>query len=204
MRRAVGVASLRRFRAESCFVFHVLNAWDEKGRVVADVMQFDAPPLFPGPDGRAATKPARLARWTLDPAAGTDAFATEILDETPAEFPRLDERRAGQRNRFGAYATSSGAGAVFDGLAWRDLQANTAERFVLPQGDGLSEPVFVPRTPDAPEGDGWLLTVAWRAGHRRSELLVLDTQDIGAGPVARVPLPDRVPFGFHGNWVATA
>ncbi|PWS34853.1 carotenoid oxygenase [Falsiroseomonas bella] len=202
MRRAEGVSSLRWFRAESRFVFHVMNAWDEEdGRIVADVMQFDAPPLLPGPDGSTATAPARLARWTLDPDAGTDAFATDILDETPAEFPRFDECRTGLRNRFGAYAVSSGGGVVFDGLAWRDLQAKRADRFALPPGDGLSEPVFVPRAPDAPEGDGWLLTVAWRAEHRRSELLVLDTQHIGAGPVARIPLPHRVPFGFHGNWV---
>jgi carotenoid cleavage dioxygenase len=31
---------------------------------------------------------------------------------------------------------------------------------------------------------------------------VLDAQDVGRGYVARVPLPQRVPFGFHGNWVS--
>lgn len=28
------------------------------------------------------------------------------------------------------------------------------------------------------------------------------TDDISAGPVARAHLPQRVPFGFHGNWVS--
>ena len=46
-----GVASLRWFRAPSCFAFHVLNAWDEAGRIVVDVMQYGAPPLFPRADG---------------------------------------------------------------------------------------------------------------------------------------------------------
>ena len=36
----------------------------------------------------------------------------------------------------------------------------------------------------------------------RSELLVLDATNLGAKPVARVVLPQRVPFGFHGLWVA--
>jgi len=31
---------------------------------------------------------------------------------------------------------------------------------------------------------------------------VLNAQDVTAGPVASAKLPRRVPFGFHGNWVA--
>ena len=33
-----------------------------------------------------------------------------------------------------------------------------------------------------------------------SELLVLDAQDLSA-PLARVLLPARVPYGFHGSWI---
>jgi carotenoid cleavage dioxygenase len=35
-----------------------------------------------------------------------------------------------------------------------------------------------------------------------AEFVVLDAQDFERGYVARVPLPQRVPFGFHGNWVS--
>ncbi|MNR66097.1 Lignostilbene-alpha,beta-dioxygenase isozyme III [compost metagenome] len=66
----------------------------------------------------------------------------------------------------------------------------------------VSEPVFVPRTADAAEGDGWLLAVAWRAQEQRSDLLVFDAMQLTAGPVAVARLPHRVPFGFHGNWRA--
>jgi carotenoid cleavage dioxygenase-like enzyme len=31
---------------------------------------------------------------------------------------------------------------------------------------------------------------------------VLDAHDFTAEPIATVHLPQRVPFGFHGNWVA--
>ncbi|MDO9709277.1 carotenoid oxygenase family protein [Paracraurococcus lichenis] len=208
LRRDAGVASLRWFRAESCFAFHVLNAWEDAvGRVLADVMEFAAPPLFPRADGtpsRPEETQAHLTRWTLDPAAGTDAFRRERLDDMTGEFPRLDERRAGLPNRHGVFVGQSPAvrrDLALDTLVWCDLANGGRARFTVPEGDALSEAVFVPRDAAAAEGDGWLLTVAWRGAEKRSEVLVLDTQDVAAGPVATVTLPGRVPHGFHGAWV---
>ncbi len=202
MLREQGVASLRWFHIENCFVFHVLNAWDDGGRIVADVMQFAQPPLFPNADGSAppANAVARLVRWTLDPAARTDAVSRVALDDMAGEFPRIDDRRCGLRNRFGAFAARSHPGAGFDSVAWLDLAAGSRTVFTLPNGDGVSEPVFVPRREDAPEGDGWLLVVAFRGEERRSDLLIFDTGGIDRGPIATVHLSHRVPFGFHGNW----
>lgn len=58
----------------------------------------------------------------------------------------------------------------------------------------------MPRCPDAPEGDGFLLTIVFRGEKRRSDLLVLDAQNIDAPALATVRLPHRIPAGFHGNW----
>lgn len=200
--REQGVASLRWFRVESCYVFHVLNAWDDGGRILADVMQYDRPGLFPAADGSASPDhaEARLVRWTLDPTAPTDAIRRTGLDDLPGEFPRIDDRRAGLRHRFGALAARSHTGAGFDSIAWLDLAAGRRTVFTLPAGDGFSEPVFVPRSDEAAEGDGWLLAVAWRGEEARSELMVFDADGVDRGPVATVQLPQRVPFGFHGNW----
>ena len=207
IRRDRGVASLRWFRAATCFVFHVLNAWDDGNRIVADVMQYGEPPLFPRADG-VASKPeatrASLKRWTLDLEAGTDAFKSTELDDMSGEFPRLDERRAGLPNRFATFAGESRPDSGLDTIVWLDLMSGRRDRLTLPPGDSVSEPVFVPRRPDAAEGDGWLLAVAWRGAERRSDLIVLDTDGIAHGPVATVRLSHRVPFGFHGNWVNLA
>ncbi|WP_431283072.1 carotenoid oxygenase family protein [Humitalea sp. 24SJ18S-53] len=202
IRRDQGVASLRWFRAEACYVYHILNAWEDGERILVDVMQYDAPPLFGRIDGRESTHEetsARLVRWTLEP--GTDAFRRTVLDDMAGEFPRLDDRRAGLANRFGTFAGSTRPDRELNTAVWHDFSKGQRDIFTLPDGDALSEAVFVPRGPDAPEGDGWLLTVAWRGNEQRSDLLVLDTQGVDKGPVAAVQLPDRVPFGFHGNWV---
>jgi len=68
------------------------------------------------------------------------------------------------------------------------------------RGDAPGEPVFVPRTADAPEGDGWLLSVVYRGADDRSDLAVFDATDVAKGPVGVAQLPRRVPYGFHGNW----
>lgn len=205
--RAEGVASLRWFRAASCYAFHVLNAWDEGERIVADVMQYDEPPLFPRADGQRgdpAAQEARLVRWTLDPAAGTDAFRQQVLDEMSGEFPRLDERRAGLRNRYGIFAGKSRPEGDLDTIVRLDFEEGRRSALTLSRGDVVSEAVFAPRGQGAAEGDGWLLAVVWRASERRSDLIVLDAGGIDRGPIATMRLPHRVPAGFHGNWVADA
>ena len=47
MRRDGSVDEMKWFRGESCYVFHVMNAWEDGDIIHADVMQYDEPPLFP-------------------------------------------------------------------------------------------------------------------------------------------------------------
>jgi carotenoid cleavage dioxygenase len=65
----------------------------------------------------------------------------------------------------------------------------------------VQEPQFVPRTPDSPEGDGWLLTILNRLDRNHSELAVFDATRLSDGPVARLFIPVRVRATFHGMWV---
>jgi carotenoid cleavage dioxygenase-like enzyme len=196
------------FRGDSCYVFHVMNAWEEGGRIIADVMQFEEAPLFPHPDG-SPTDPnksrARLARWTFDLAGNTDRFQQTYLDDLSGEFPRIDERRAGFASRHGWYACANPDLPMFGaltGLVHVDGNGRRLARYLLPAGDTISEPVFVARDRDAAEGDGWLLAVVWRARENCSDLAIFNAADIATGPVALVHLGHRVPDGFHGNWVA--
>jgi carotenoid cleavage dioxygenase-like enzyme len=207
MKRGGAVDDIVWFRGEACYVFHVLNAWEDGDRILADVMQFEQAPLFPHPDG-SPTDPqksrARLSRWTFDLAGNTDHFSRAYLDDITGEFPRIDDRRAGRGHRHGWYACANPAApnAALSGLVHVDGNGTRRAQYLLPLGDTISEPVFVARGDDAAEGDGWLLAVVWRARDNRSDLSVFNAQDVAAGPVALAQLGHRVPDGFHGNWVA--
>ena len=198
------------FRGENCYVFHVMNAWEDGSRIVADVMQFEEAPLFPHPDGR-PTDPeksrARLCRWVFDLAENTDRFSQTYMDDLTGEFPRVDDRHAGLKSGHGWYACANPDAPVSEwlsGIAHVDGSGARRGRYLLPVGDTISEPVFVARGDDAAEGCGWLLAVVWRARDNCSDLAVFNATDVVAGPIALVHLGHRVPDGFHGNWVGAA
>ena len=65
----------------------------------------------------------------------------------------------------------------------------------------MGEAVAAPRDGATAEDDAWLMTLAHDRDTDRGELVVWAADAPGEEPVARVPLPVRVPFGFHGNWV---
>ena len=70
-------------------------------------------------------------------------------------------------------------------------------------GRASGEPVFIGRQAGTGEDDGWLVTFVHDLGRQTTEFVVIDAQDFGrTGYVARVPLPQRIPFGFHGNWIS--
>ncbi len=147
IRRDEGVKSLRWFDVSAGYVFHTMNAFEDGGRIVADVKRFDRAPLFPDPGGGPApASPARLTRWTFDLAEGSTAATEAPLDDLPGEFPRMDERFLGLHYRHGWFAGQiADPGSLwFDAVAHVDLDRGTRRQWNLPARDAVSEPVFVP------------------------------------------------------------
>ena len=186
------------------YVFHTANAYDlPDGRVVVDVCAFDT--MFDGAPKGPNARSRGFERWTADPATRTVEVRT--IDASPQEFPRPDERRIGQPYRY-AYtlALPDEDGEQFIGVSQlykHDLE--TGVRAVHDFGSGArpGEFVFVPRTRDSAEDDGWLMGLVIDTAAETTDLVILDAQAFAAPPVARVHLSHRVPPGFHGNWIPT-
>lgn len=195
---AFGSDDVTWFDVDPCYVFHPMNSFeDANGSLVIDTARY--PELWR--ENTSFQNDAALHRWQLSMQDG--AVTETALDDRAIEFPRVAEHLVGLANRFG-YAVATFGEA--NSLVKYDLTtgASSAHEFGSDQIPG--EAVFVPRDPDttqtAGEDDGWLLTFVFDKPTNTSSFVVLDAQDISAAPVATVPLPQRVPFGFHGSWIA--
>ncbi len=82
-----------------------------------------------------------------------------------------------------------------------DFEQGTRQKHELGKGRVAGEGVFVPRPDPKSEDDGWLVSFTHDRADGRSELRVVDCRDLTADPVARVQIPQRVPYGFHAIWL---
>jgi carotenoid cleavage dioxygenase-like enzyme len=197
LRRDDPYGTVRWFDIDPCYVFHPLNAYDDGDRIVAYVMRY--PELWRG-DQNAVNQRATLWRWTIDLTTGT--VSEEQIDDRAAEFPRVDDRLVGLDARYG-HATAIGTGDDKESgaLLRYDLRTGAMVGHDFGPGRFPAEAAFAPAD-DSPGGAGWLLTYVYDAATDRSDLVILDSADLTAPPVATVHLPGRVPYGFHGNWLA--
>ncbi|MEU3764216.1 carotenoid oxygenase family protein [Amycolatopsis keratiniphila] len=197
MPRDGGNGDVRWFEIEPCYVFHPMNAYDDGDDIVLDVVRhpkmFDTELLGP------AEGPPTLDRWTVDLSVGK--VIEERLDDQGQEFPRVDERLVGRRHRFG-YAVSTKDGSASSGsLLKHDLWNRSVQSREFGDGAQVGEFVFVPSSVDAGEDEGVLMGFVYDPATQKSDLTILDAGTLET--VGAVHLPDRVPNGFHGNWVGT-
>ncbi|MEP5568622.1 MAG: carotenoid oxygenase family protein [Halioglobus sp.] len=207
-RDAQSADDIRWLEMDTCFAFHFMNAFDQDGVINVDVAQFTQAPLFPTPEGEATGETrSQLCRWSIDMNDPEARVESAALDTFELEFPQIDMRYAGQPYRHGWYTTTDGAlkssmevnQNLYNTIGYWDHENNTTATYSCGQ-NMVSEALFVPRSDDAPEGDGYLLAVVIDFETRLSSLLIFNALDITAGPVAKAHLSHRVPPGFHGTW----
>ena len=194
------VKDMRWFEVPRAFAGHIMNAYTEGDVVHVDASISPGNPFtfFKDVHGQ-VTDPAEggalISRVSFDLSSRNDNVSVEPFPGAIGEMPRCDDRFQSKPYRYGFHKTPGGVAR----LDWK-----TKERIVHPTPDcppGTQEPIFVPRRPDAPEGDGWLLALVNRFSENRADLLVIDAQTMAAPPVAIVRLPFNQPMAFHGVFV---
>lgn len=191
MRRDDPFGPIRWFDIDPCYVFHVANSYDVGNSIVLQAVRY--PELWR--DNAGFEQDAWMWTWTIDLTTGT--VSEQQLDDRSVEFPRIDDRLAGLHAR---YAVSVGK----DRLVRQDLTTGSAieHPFGTAASPGVpGEAVFVPGNGPADESNGYYLGYVYDAARDGSDLVILDASDFAGAPVATIKLPQRVPFGFHGNWI---
>jgi carotenoid cleavage dioxygenase len=199
MPRGGSNADVRWLEIEPCYVFHPMNAFDDGEAVVLDVARY--PHMWRTSAEDFAT--ASLHRFRIDLAGRR--VQEERLDDRGIEFPRVDPRCEGRPYRYG-YAVGFAEGAGGDGprfgsLIQYDHATGTSRTHDFGPGRVPGEGVFAPASDAAGENEGCVLTLVFDEHRNQSELAILDATAFDKPPIATVALPQRVPFGFHGNWI---
>ncbi|MBL1175928.1 carotenoid oxygenase family protein [Pantanalinema sp. GBBB05] len=196
------------FETMAGFVFHHINAFEEGDDVVIDSICYQSlPAVEPDADFRQtnfeALDPGQVWRFRVN--LQTGEISKQLLESRCCEFPAIHPAKVGRPYRYfyiGA-ADAPAGNAPLQAILKVDLE--TGQRLIwsaAPRGF-MSEPIFVPRSPDSTqvigaEDDGWLLALVFDAAHDRSDLVILDARDLTC--VARLHLKHHVPYGLHGSF----
>lgn len=205
----------RVYHWQNCMPIHTGGGWEgQDGNLYLESSRVhdNAFPFFPPDDGQmpAADAKADFVRWQIDltKSSGTKLHDPIVILDVPSEFPRIDERFMTKQYEWLFLdifmpTKVDGSKNVFHGLNGLAMHSNkTAETRWFYAGDDsfVQEPVFVPRSKDAPEADGWVMAMVERRAACRCDVVVIDTKDF-AKPIAVIQLPLHVKTQIHGNWV---
>lgn len=193
-------SNIRWFETSSCYSFHNFNAYELGDEVILMACRTESTNVLENNDEIVNGNIPYIYQWRFN--LKTGAIQEQCLGDIPCEFPRINERYLGRKTRYG-YAAKLILGDVplFDGLLKYDFESRKTEIHAFAPGCYGGEAVFVPHPHSKTEDEGWLLTFVCHEASNNCELIILDAQAFSDPPVARVIMPQRVPYGFHGAWV---
>lgn len=208
--------TLRWFEFSPCFVYHVVNAWEEhdpRGHWITMLAcRYLPAERADGSIDEVATARelaslrmrARLWCWRMNLTTG-EAEESCLDPQHNLEFPAVNHTRVGRLTRYAYFADQCEREVLqFPGLRKCDLRngATLSAWREHPSASWYSEPCFARADGGQSEDDGYLIAFQWNAARQRQTLDIFDARDLSQGPMAQVALPRHVPLGFHGCWMS--
>lgn len=193
----------------NCFCFHLWNAWeDEENDEIVVIGSCMTPPdsIFNESDESLCSM---LSEIRLN--RKTKTSRRRQIASINLEAGQVNRNYMGRKSRY-AYLAIAEPWPKVSGIAKVDLHArgsseaqeNVVGKYVYGEGSYGGEPMFVSRSndPSTEEDDGYILTFVHNEETGNSELLILDAKSPTLAKIASVKLPSRVPYGFHGTFIA--
>ncbi|AFY74249.1 lignostilbene-alpha,beta-dioxygenase-like enzyme [Synechococcus sp. PCC 7502] len=194
---------------DPCFIFHHANAYethtDGNTQIILDSICYsDYPKLEAGIDfldvNFDQVIPGQFCRFEIDVASGK--VNKSILQERSCEFPVIHSAYVGQNYRYcymGAIAKDSG-NAPLQAILKLDVQTGEKQIHSFAPRGFVGEPTFIPHPEGTQEDQGWLVVLVFDAECDRTDIVVLDAENITNSPVATIHLKHHIPFGLHGSF----
>ncbi|XWS17715.1 hypothetical protein CRYUN_Cryun33cG0091000 [Craigia yunnanensis] len=164
----------------------------------------------------------RPYEWRLNMRTGHVKERHLVGTKFSMDFPFINEAFTGVKNKYGyaqvrdCIASSSSGMAKYGGLAKLSFEEpNTrissrqgrAEGLIKEEYHMLKENTFctgasfVPKEGGIEEDDGWIITFVHNEDTKISQVYIIDARNLSSEPVAKITLPCRVPYGFHGAFI---
>ena len=203
--------SIRWFDFTPCYLYHVVNAWEDGDWLVMVGCRY-----MPSMDAQGNIDAQRTAKnvaelvmharlwvWKMNLKSGaTDEHL--LNDRYNVEFPTYNGRLTGRRTRYGYLVDHSETVALqWAGVRKFDLQtgADLGGWRDDPDHSWYSEPWFAEADAPQSEDHGYVIAFQWNDALKRQTLDIFDARDLARGPLAQVELPQRLPTGFHACWI---
>ena len=200
-------------------VLHVINCFERDGKVYCDY--FSASENYMddfAPPGTKAGEPIFTAkRMLIDPLATDDKITPEIMLDMATDFSHVIDRFTGLNIKFVCLAndptcpplnkekivpgSADSMAPCFNSVLIVNPETKDIQKWYAGDTCSVQEPVFIQRSPDCDEGDGYVMCLVNRFEDMRNDLVILDTRTLKKGPIARIKLPLRIKNGLHGKWV---
>ncbi len=195
--------NIRWFESSSCYIFHTLNAYEEGKEIVLIACRMNGTTVLENLTNTTDqdSNIPRLYQWRFN--LETGQVKEQLLCDIPSEFPRINEQELGRKTRYGySGKMSDSLEPRFDGIIKHNFEKGLFEIHDFGNQKYGGEAVFAPDSKGTTSDARWLLTFVHDEKANCSELVIIDAQDFTSSPVARIQIPQRVPYGFHGMWLA--
>ncbi|MBT3897450.1 MAG: 9-cis-epoxycarotenoid dioxygenase, partial [Gammaproteobacteria bacterium] len=199
-------ADVRWFDVKTGVVVHTANAWDEGDEVILQASRSKTADIAGAGTTEGndlAENQGQLYEWRIN--LETGEVLERTLSDTPCDFTRVNDTYACHPTRY-VYAGVFNPirPFSFDGVLKFDNESDTTKVYKWGEQRFGGEAVFAPRVNASSEDDGYLISFIHDESNNQSECVILDAKNVDAGPVTRIIMPFRVPYGFHSGWVASA
>ena len=198
--------SVRWFEADACYIYHVINSWEEGDEIIMDTCVT----VNPTPQKNFKTPMEKLNAYLRLEASikryrfnlTTGETKEEWLDDRFTEFPLINSAYTGCKTRYSYLQHFDNSEVLrFDGVVKFDCEQDSTQVHWYGDGKYGSESPFIPTRDAQDEDDGYVISFVSDERDGTSEAIILDAKNIDQKPLATIKIPQRVPLGFHACWV---
>jgi all-trans-8'-apo-beta-carotenal 15,15'-oxygenase len=198
---------LKILETNSGFIFHHVNAFEVEDEIVIDSICYDSlTEVEPNSDYRKtdfdANAPGQI--WRFHVKLKENKVERQLIESRACEFPTINPNNAARKYRYlyiGAADNQTG-NAPLQAILKIDLESEDRQLWSAAPRGFVGEPIFVPRPNSQQEDDGWLICLVYNAEYQRSDVVILDAQDLQKGAIAKLHLKHHIPYGLHGSFTS--